>query len=132
MKENQMRSNRPMLTVYASENSMCPDYEALEQNHLRFVGRKMNSEKKSIMQQVQGRAVFKKGGYDYSVTEITKKSKEVESPTWIIQDKPAKVPHRAEYIQALKKGDLLPADQQTARLAGLTGVYSDLPQTYID
>jgi hypothetical protein len=37
---------------------------------------------------------------------------------WVEKSEPSEVPERAEYILALKAGDLLPANEETAKLAG--------------
>ena len=38
---------------------------------------------------------------------------------FVVLDEAVEVPNRVEYVQALRAGDLLPADQETADLAGL-------------
>jgi hypothetical protein len=38
---------------------------------------------------------------------------------FVVQDEIVELPYRSEYVKALKDGDLLPADDETAKLAGL-------------
>lgn len=38
---------------------------------------------------------------------------------WVPSSEPVEIPYRAEYLQELKAGALLPADAETAKLAGL-------------
>lgn len=38
---------------------------------------------------------------------------------WVPVDTPVEVPYRAEYLQELRAGALLPADAETAQLAGV-------------
>ena len=38
---------------------------------------------------------------------------------WVPVDTPVEVPYRAEYLQELRAGALLPADAETAKLAGV-------------
>lgn len=38
---------------------------------------------------------------------------------WVPTEQAAEVPHRIEYLQELRAGALLPADEQTAKLAGV-------------
>lgn len=38
---------------------------------------------------------------------------------WVPSNEPVEIPYRAEYIQELKAGALLPADEATAKAAGL-------------
>lgn len=43
-----------------------------------------------------------------------------ENNTWELSKEPVAVPYHPEYIRALKEKSLLPADQATATLAGLS------------
>lgn len=38
---------------------------------------------------------------------------------WVPLDAPVSVPYRIEYVQELKAGALLPANEETAKLAGI-------------
>lgn len=38
---------------------------------------------------------------------------------WVPVAEPAQVPHRVEYVQELKAGALLPANEETAKIAGV-------------
>lgn len=77
-----------VLKVFAEGEMLVPDYEALDQGQLRFIGRKRVAD------------VGVNGGW---------------APTGEV----VKVPFRLEYLQELKAGALLPADEETARLAGV-------------
>ncbi len=76
------------LKVKAAGKALVPDYEALDNGLLRFIGRRHDV------------SVGANGG-------------------WIPTDETVVVPHRAEYLQELKVGALEPADEKTAKLAGL-------------
>lgn len=76
------------LKVFPEGDALVPDYEALEQGKLRFVGR------------IRIAAEGINGG-------------------WIPKVEPVEVPFRLEYIQELKAGTLAPADEETARAAGI-------------
>jgi len=84
------------LKVKPVGKALVPDYEALEQGVLRFVGRQ----------------------HDASLGEMHPKTKK-KSGGYVPTDEYVEVPHRLEYIQELKAGTLEPADEATARLAGL-------------
>ena len=38
---------------------------------------------------------------------------------YVVQDEIVEIPARAEYVKALRDGDLLPADEATAQMAGI-------------
>lgn len=86
------------LKVKPVGKAMVPDYEALEQGVLRFIGRRHDASIGHVMDQKTGK---KAGGY---------------VPT----DDVVELPHRIEYIQELQAGTLEPADSETARLAGIS------------
>jgi hypothetical protein len=77
------------MLVRSAGKALVPDYEAMEQGVLRFVGRRHDA------------TLGKNGG-------------------WVPSEEPVTVPFRAEYLQELKAGALAPADEETARLAGVT------------
>jgi hypothetical protein len=76
------------LKVFAEGEALVPDYEALEQGKLRFIGRK----------RIAAEGI--NGG-------------------WVPQLESVEVPFRLEYLQELKAGALAPADEDTARAAGI-------------
>lgn len=77
------------LKVFAQGTFMVPDYEAMEQGKLRFVGRTHDA------------TIGVNGG-------------------WIPRLEPVTIKYRAEYIQELRAGTLLPADKETAQFAKVT------------
>ena len=77
-----------MLSVKPVGTALVPDYVAVEQGVLRFVGRRHNP------------TLGANGG-------------------WVPVEGAVEVPLRAEYIQELKAGTLHPADEETAKLAGV-------------
>lgn len=76
------------LRVFPEGDALVPDYEAIENGKLRFIGRK----------RIGAEGI--NGG-------------------WIPQLEAVEVPFRLEYIQELKAGNLIPADEETARAAGI-------------
>ena len=47
---------------------------------------------------------------------------------WVPIDEPVTVPYRAEYLQALRAGALIPADEETAKLAGVAMPAKEIKQ----
>lgn len=88
------------LSVRAAHSAMCPDFEALEDGVMRYIGRRFDSEIGHDRPRGKGDSPARKGG-------------------WVPTDQPVTVPFRAEYLQELRAGALLPADEETARLAGV-------------
>lgn len=82
--------NTDVLRVRATGNGLVQDYERLEAGTNAFVGRKFVER------------TDKPGQYAFEAT-----------------DEVAEVPYRVEYVKALQTGDLEPADEATAKLAGV-------------
>lgn len=101
------------LKVFTSEEEFVPDFEALAQGKLRFIGRKMDP---SLGQEKNIPVYSGKDSKDVFVTQ--------KQGGWRIKEEFTTIPYRAEYVEALRKGCLLPADAETARLVGLSKVYS--------
>lgn len=90
------------LRVLARGAAMVFDLERHDAGVRRFVGRKHDTSM----------------GYAYR----DEFGNEKKSGGWPASHGPAhpdEVPYRAEYVQALKDGDLWPADEETARAAGV-------------
>lgn len=90
------------LRVLARGTAMVFDYERHESGVRRFVGRKHDPSLGYAFKDDAGNLV-KTGGWPPS-----------HSPA-----SPDSVPYRAEYLQALKDGDLWPADKETADYCGV-------------
>lgn len=95
-----------ILKVKPSGGFLVPDYEAMDQGVLRYIGRRHDP---SI-------------GYDLPKKD-PKTGKMINTGEktggWVPQEEPVTVPYRVEYLQELRAGALLPADEETARLAGV-------------
>jgi len=89
-----------ILKVRAAHTAMCPDFEALEDGVMRYIGRRFDPTIGHDRPKKKGELPRKQGG-------------------WVPVDDPVEVPFRAEYLQELRAGALLPADEDTARLAGV-------------
>lgn len=83
------------LKVKAVQNRLQPNFAAFEAGVRRFVGCR----------------------FDQTLGE--KDSKGVAQGGFLMLEEGEEVPMIAEYVQAVKQGDLLPADQETARLCGV-------------
>ena len=83
---------KKVLRVFPVEGKLQPDFESFEAGVRRFVGCR----------------------FDASVGE--KDSKGVPQGGFVPTGKAVTIPYRAEYVQAVKQGDLIPADAETARL----------------
>lgn len=83
---------KKVLKVFPVEGKLQPDFEGFEAGVRRFIGCR----------------------FDASVGEID--SKGIPQGGFVPTGKVAVVPYRAEYVQAIKEGDLKPADAETARL----------------
>lgn len=83
---------KKMLKVRAVEGRLQPDFEAFESGIRRFVGCR----------------------FDQSIG--AKDAKGIPQGGFVSLERDVKVPYRAEYVQAVKEGDLEAADIETARL----------------
>jgi len=103
------------LKVKAVEDRMQPNFAAFDAGVIRFVGRRFDP--------TAGESDSK---YDKMKDLLTKdqkaaaaSSKHVKQGGFVVLEDGEEVPMIAEYIQAVKEGDLLPMDQETARLCGV-------------
>lgn len=83
---------KKVLKVLPVEGRLQPDFESFDAGVRRFVGRKFDE-------------------------KLGKKDKDgVPQGEFVITGKVVVLPYRAEYVQAVKEGDLIPVDAETARL----------------
>lgn len=86
--DNDRNNMTKTLRVFPEGDALVPDYEAIENGKLRFIGRK-----RIATEGING--------------------------GWVPQLDPVQVPFRLEYLQELRSGALVPADEETARAAGI-------------
>ncbi len=87
---------KKVLKVRSAPMAMVTNFEALDAKSRRYVGRQ----------------------FDPSVGEINPETQRPQGG-WPLRDEPEEVPFRAEYLQAVREGDLIPADKATADLCGV-------------
>ena len=87
------------LLVLAAGAALCPDFEAMEEGVLRFIGRRLEP--------------------NAGVTWDPRRKTDVQTHGWVPVAEPTRVPFRREYLDELKAGALVPADAETARLCGM-------------
>lgn len=91
------------LKVLPVGKALVPDYEAFADGVLRFIGRKHDASIGLEVEFLEGKNKVKK-----------------KSGGWVPCEEPVVVPFRKEYLDELKAGTLLPADKETADLAGIS------------
>ena len=87
---------KQVLKVRSAPMAMVTNFEALEAKSRRYVGRVFDS----TLGEVNPETGNRQGG-------------------WPLTDEPEEIPFRAEYRQAVREGDLIPADKATADLCGV-------------
>jgi hypothetical protein len=87
------------LNVRAVGTAMVPHFESLRAGRRRFVGRQLDPSQ----------------GEEF----VDDKGRRQRQAVFVETDEPETVPNRAEYREALLHGDLEPADEETARAAGM-------------
>jgi len=106
-----------ILRVTAAHTAMCPDFEALEDGVLRFVGRRLDPTLGHTAPKRQFVPVAKAAKPGERIAGV------VVPPhtcgAWVPIDDVVELPARREYLDELRAGALLPADEDTARLAGI-------------
>lgn len=85
------------LKVKSSPTAMVTNYEAMIAKVRRYVGRI----------------------YDPTLGPVDPETNK-HVGGWPLTNEPEEIPYRAEYVQAVKEGDLIPADKATADLCGVT------------
>ena len=90
------------LRVLARGAAMVFDYERHDAGTRRFVGRRFDGSLGAVFVDESG-AQQRQGGWPAS-----------HSPA-----NPDEIPHRADYVRALRDGDLWPADAETAAFVGV-------------
>lgn len=88
------------LRLRAKGDLLCADYDAFESGTKRFIGRKHDP---SI-------------GHEFRDEDGTIK----RTGGWPSTGEHQEVHFRAEYLQAVREGDVWPADEETARICGVT------------
>lgn len=88
------------LQVRVAPGKLVPDYEALDQGTLRYVGRRHDASVGTPLPAKKGQPKGMSGGF-------------------VATEAVLDLPHRLEYLQELRSGALLPFDAETARLAGI-------------
>ena len=85
-----------ILKVKSSEKAMVTNYEAMAAKVRRYVGRVYDSTLGPVDPETNKRV----GG-------------------WPLSNEMEEIPYRAEYVQAVKEGDLIAADKVTADICGV-------------
>jgi len=88
------------LQVKVSPGKLVPDYDALDQGVLRYVGRRHDASVGTPLPTKKGQPKGLSGGF-------------------VSLEAVLDLPHRIEYLQELRSGALTPHDAETARLAGI-------------
>lgn len=88
------------LRLRARGTALCPHFEAHESGTRRFIGRRYDRTLGFDEKDPLTGNVTKTGGFPST-------------------GKVEEVPYRGEYIHALRDGDVWPADEETARVAGV-------------
>lgn len=94
-----------MLKVRSSAKAMVTNFEALAAKSRRYVGRY----------------------FDASLGAINPETQKPQGG-WPLKDEPEEIPFRAEYLQAVREGDLIPADKATADVCGVPFVQTSSSQ----
>jgi len=96
-----MKRQDQRLNVWPRGQALVHDFDALDEGHLRFVGRTR----------------------DVTIGDPLKDRPGERSGAWVPHGQPSSISHRWEHRHALLVGDLLPADEATAKLVGLPWPY---------
>lgn len=106
-----------ILRVTAAHTAMCPNFEALEDGVLRFIGRRLDPTLGHMAPKRQFVPVVKAAAQGAKIAGVVVPPRPCGA--WVPTDEVVELPLRREYLDELQAGALLPADEETARLAGI-------------